>query len=406
MVKVTKLTFVLLLTALLLVEPVFGSYSGGANFWVAKAPMNQAKSHVGVAAVEGKIYAIGGLIEKGKEGNYAAIVVDANEEYDSQTDTWTLKKPMPFAMYGFAIAVFENKIYCMGSGLNQVYDPVTDSWENKTPMPTEREFLKANTCNGKIYLVGGQIPGNYTTSNDTSLSLNEEYEPETDTWTTKAPIPFATRAYASAVLNDKLYIFGGLQLDDERIEKLTQIYDPKNDSWSLGSSSPFVSAFAETGVTTGVKAPERVYLIDSGTLNYTSNQSYFPKNDTWRIGVAKPTSRMAFSVATLDDMFYAIGGRNFNYTVQWSSDFSVTEYALNEQYTPFGYGTVSATPTPAPTPSPSVNNTSQTGAMPTDFEEFVISPVVIAASAASAVLIVLATVIYFKHKRKATQSAA
>ena len=408
MAKMIQLTFVLLVATLLLVEPVLGSYSG-ANFWVAKAPMNQARSDLGVAAVNGKIYAIGGTIGEGKIGVIKPIFVDTNEEYDPQTDTWTFKKPMPTALSGFATAVFEGKIYCMGSGLNQVYDPATDTWENKTPMPTERELLKANTCNGKIYLVGGQRPGNYTTYTYSSEAANEVYDPITDTWSIKAPMPTATHGYASAVFDNKVYYFGGISWADGPLTgNLTQIYDPKNDSWSLGASSPTISTYSEALATTGTKAPAQIYLFDSGGLNQPSNQRYFPETDDWKVGVAKPTKRNGYGVTSLDDMFYAIGGSIvfYNSTELWRDDLWVTTYALNERYTPFGYGTVTATPTPAPTPSPSVNNTSQTGAMPTDFEEFVMSPTVIAASTVSAVLIVLATVIYLKRKRKATQPAA
>src|SRR3972149_11634017 len=93
--------------------------------WVSKAPMHVARSDLGVAVVNGKIYAIGGNAESGympnSEGvNYKASgwIKDTNEEYDPETDTWTFKTPMPTPRCNFAIAAFENKIYCIGGVIN------------------------------------------------------------------------------------------------------------------------------------------------------------------------------------------------------------------------------------------------------------------------------------------------
>ena len=58
---------------------------------------------------------------------------------------------MPTPRSGFAIAVYQNKIYVIGGtvgngyvGNNEVYDPVSNTWETKTSMPTPRADLCAN----------------------------------------------------------------------------------------------------------------------------------------------------------------------------------------------------------------------------------------------------------------------
>ena len=40
--------------------------------------------------------------------------INATEAYNPGTDTWTLKAPMPTSRDGFGIAVYQNKIYCIG----------------------------------------------------------------------------------------------------------------------------------------------------------------------------------------------------------------------------------------------------------------------------------------------------
>jgi hypothetical protein len=92
------------------------------NSWTSKAPMHEARSNLGVAVVNGKIYAIGGNTQSG--------IVGTNEEYYPETEPWTYKTPMPTPRDGFGIAVYQNKIYCIG-GVNcnatEVYDPATDT---------------------------------------------------------------------------------------------------------------------------------------------------------------------------------------------------------------------------------------------------------------------------------------
>jgi N-acetylneuraminic acid mutarotase len=320
--------FPIVLVCVLLVLAVFFSLStflvphaeAAENSWTTKADMPTSRLGPGVAVANGKIYVIGGT----GGGGY----LNTNEEYDPATDTWTTKKPMPTARASFGIAVYQNKIYCIGgggdfgfeevTGVNEVYDPLTDTWTTKTSMPTAREFLCANVVNGKIYLIGGSKPVNL---NDPSFvpNVNEVYDPETDSWTTKTPPPTQVSAYASAVVDNKIYVIGG-----SPVGNLTQIYHPETDTWSYGAPIPNACWGAAAGATTGVLAPKRIYVI-GGHPTFTLNQVYDPETDTWTMGAQMPTSRYGLGVAVVNDMLYAIEGTK------------------NEQYTPFGFGTVPPT---------------------------------------------------------------
>jgi len=100
-----------------------GPLSGTVPAWVYKAAMQEPRSGLGVAAVNKKIYAIGGTSATGFSST--------NEEYDPAANTWTFKTPMPTSRSVFGIAVCENKIYCIGgytvggpTGVNEVYEVV------------------------------------------------------------------------------------------------------------------------------------------------------------------------------------------------------------------------------------------------------------------------------------------
>jgi len=331
--KKTKAAFMLLLSFSLILLTLHVPFVGATeDSWTTKAPMQQARSGLGVAAVNGKIYAIGGTTSSGFAPSIpgSAVLgnrdigghVGTNEEYDPETDTWTYKQSMPTPRIVFATAVYQNRIYCIGgktgngyTGINEVYDPATDTWETKTSMPTARGWLTANVVNNKIFVI--------------SKTVNEVYDPETDTWITKSsPETASPWGITSAVFDTKIYVIGSSHL---------QIYDTEADTWSYGASPPSsVSSASSAAVTTGVLAPDQIYVI-GGPLVLSpgdpiySNQAYDPKEDNWAVAADLPTRRFDFGVAVINDTLYVIGGHTYDQPGFFAPS------ATNEQYTPIGY---------------------------------------------------------------------
>lgn len=302
--------------------------------WTEKAPMPTARLGLGVAAVDGKIYAIGGCSD-------TAFTVGTNEMYDPATDTWTTEAPMPTPSDDFGIAVYNNTIYCIGGsagsngaavGVNQVYDPITNTWKEKTSMPTPQEGLDASVVDGKIYLICGD--------------LNQVYDPASDTWSTATPPPTGVSYYASAVVDNKIYIFGGINNKSYPVN-LTQIYDPQTDTWN---SNPIPQIYSEAigesaAATTGVIAPIRIYVIGGeGLIVGNQNLVYNPQNDSWSTAASMPTASNGPGIAVINDVLYVIGGGD-----GWAGIILDT----NEQYTPIGYGTLN---TSSSSPSPSLGS--------------------------------------------------
>jgi N-acetylneuraminic acid mutarotase len=327
-------------------EPAFAV---SADSWVTKAAMVHARAYLGVASVNGKIYAIGG--DEGSEtGNCKTgtsmtnNAVPYTEEYDPALNVWTSKADMPTARALLGTAVYGGKIFCIGGyngaignlnteyydvGANEAYDPATDTWLTLAPLPTPRYKAATNMVNGKIYVIGGHTMTNlYIT-----LNVTEVYDPTTNSWTTKTPAPLPVGSYASAVIDNKIYVLG--TNPDTNWQMNLMVYDPSTDSWTTKGKTPI--GYAATAAAT----TRCIYYFDENRTDI-----YDSASDTWSSGTPSPTTRLIAKAAVVDDTIYLIGGR----TGQWGYITLMYPTTLNEQYTPFSYGTPDL-PTPSPSPA-------------------------------------------------------
>jgi hypothetical protein len=348
------------------------------NTWTTKTPMPDGISLVKAAVANGKIYVFTG---------------SSVYEYDPATDNWTAKTPMPNPRErsSFGIAACQNKIYVIGGSngtkgytdylsTNEVYDPLTDTWETRRPMPTSMIWVEANVVNGKIYAMGVTMDKNHLGY----IPMNEVYDPATDMWTTKQPAPINVIKGASAVIDNQIYLLGGLG-DNESLNAISNmIYDVDTDTWSFDSSLPTPMWYTAAGATAGVMAPKRVYVMGGGFTEVTNVVNvYDPALNAWSSGAPLPTNRTGHAIAVINDVFYVMGGGcGWHGGEPGTPDSGWTLTNIVEQYIPFGYGTIPPVTTKDPEPFPTA--------------------LVITASGASVAMVGVGLLVYFKkHKYKA-----
>ncbi len=296
--------------------------------WATKANMPTARLGLGVAtASNGKIYAIGGY--DNSNNHFLATV----EEYDPATNIWKPKANMPTARYSLGVTTTSNgKIYAIGGNNTgdkyghlatvQEYDPATDIWTTKASMPTLRSELGVTTTsNGKIYAIGG--------NNGNSLATVEEYNPITDTWTAKANMPTARSGLAVITAsNGRIYAIGGYNNNiSNSILSTVEEYDPGTDTWTTKANMP--TARWGLGVTTASNG--KIYAIggnnNSSVHLLSTVEEYNPATDIWTTKVSMPTLRARIGVTTASNgKIYAIGGYNNNGNSILST---VEEYTLS-----------------------------------------------------------------------------
>lgn len=259
----------LLLILITLITAYIATIPSASTASIEKAPMQVARSSLGVATVYDKIYAIGGDARQGK-WPYQGSIVGTNEEYNPSTNTWTTKSLMPTPRSNFAIATVGGKIYCFGgitaiddkgrqiTNAVEVYNPTTDTWTIKSDMPTQRWDVQANVINGKIYLMGGYKPEN-TSYSEALTDLNEVYDPKNDSWSTAKQVPIAASFSGSAVMDGKIHLIDGRQMGS--LTLLHFIYDPTTNSWSSAYPSPTPTGYGAAAATTGINSTKLIYVF-------------------------------------------------------------------------------------------------------------------------------------------------
>ncbi len=202
-------------------------YDPAADSWKALAPLPGKRGAAVAVAVGGKIYVIGGVttVEGSKVPFFTfmgpARDLTTNDVYDPATNKWESRRPMAVGRnHAFAAAV-NGKIYVIGgrtghgfimkatnTDVVEEYDPTTNTWSApKERMPTARSGGGCGTDGRKIYVAGGEVTTKQLIG---AYRAVEAYEPATDSWTTLPSMPMPRHGVAGAVVGKRLHLVSGM----------------------------------------------------------------------------------------------------------------------------------------------------------------------------------------------------
>ncbi len=303
-------------------EPITG--------WTEKAEMPTARFGVAACVHNGKIFVFGGA-----DGNSS---LSSAEEYDPSTNTWTVKNPMITERVAPTAGVVDNKIYVIGGSDETViietvistveeYHTITESWTAKSGMPTARATPVSGVVDGKIYVISGRTGFETDDHQLPKTNVVEMYDPVTDTWAEKSPIPTARAHAYGAVVDGIIYVIGG-----ERYEKgeIVEAYDPVSDTWSQKANLPDGGRFAAAAVPLNGK----IYVIGGSVIAAEAGTStvfeYDPSSDTWSELSNLPINRLEVSAVEINSKIYIIGGTG--------GPWPFTPHSTLYEYDPLTYG--------------------------------------------------------------------
>lgn len=242
-------------------DPVIGK-------WQLTEPMSTLRSRVGISAIGGQLYAIGGY--DGQER------LNTVEVFDIHKKKWKLVAPMLCKRSALGAVALGGKLFICGgydgvTSLNsvEVYDPNVDQWTMVSSMEKHRSAAGLVVLDAKIYAIGGHD----------GLSIFdsvESYNSLTNVWTPATPMLSKRCRLGVASLNGKLYVAGGY--DGNVFLKSVECFDPALNRWSyvapMNVKRSRVALVANCG---------KLYAIGGydGTSNLSSIEVYDAELNSW-----------------------------------------------------------------------------------------------------------------------------
>jgi kelch-like protein 18 len=294
----------------------------GAVAWSQRAPLPLPRTELGVAAVAGTVYAIGG---------YTGSVLSRVDAYDPASDTWTQKADLRTARRNFVSGVIGGKIY-VASGTSftdpnqisfidttEVYDPQTDSWTELAPCPIPNVFFDpdgggvAYNLYGNLFTGGGafhdQLYVLFTHSGPGAGTGMYAYDPATNAWSDVMPGPSYYNFgedFATAAIGDALWVFMSPWGPGSLSGQLATWYS-SSKTWVI--DTPLISERSAFFTLNGKLYSAGGVTGDSGTFEATATvSSYDIAQSSWTESGTLTVGREHAGAAVLDGKVYIVGG--------------------------------------------------------------------------------------------------
>ena len=326
-----RLALLILLSSCALEQVCLGQTEGSGT-WSTKAPLAVGRAEIGVASLDGKVYALGGTAQVGN--GKPVWNSKLNSMYDPKLNVWTDEAPLPAGLSHIGAASLDGKLYAVGGftdivhmgpqSLAFVYDPKTNRWAALPPISSARGSVAAVAVDGKLHIFGGRIsdkivklpapPGMPEMSAGFgTVNTHEVFDPKTQKWTAGVPVPGPARDHMGvALLDGKVHLFGGRVADVVDNLDRHDVYDPRTNQWTTAAPLPRPRSSGAYTVLDGLILYAGGECKPGGqpfTPNaYDDVTAYDPKTDRWTMLKSLPQARHAFGAASVGKAAYFIAG--------------------------------------------------------------------------------------------------
>ncbi len=138
--------------------------------------------------------------------------------YDPGPNTWAAVAPVAICRDNPGTAVLNSMLYAFGgrtrngdgTTLNgtlasvERFDPATNAWTARAPMPTGRRTMIVGTLGGRAQVMGGK-----RTSSGGTFAGNEDYDPSTNSWRSLTPMQTPRHGAAAGTIAGLVYVAAG-----------------------------------------------------------------------------------------------------------------------------------------------------------------------------------------------------
>jgi hypothetical protein len=239
-----------------------------------------------VEELEGRLYVLGGLDE---DGNYSSAL----ERYEPETDRWETLASWPNP--GFAFVNRLGSLLCAIGGYQDLdepirrevdcYDPESNTWSEREPVPEGYSSFYPIVYDDRVYILGGTDESSITHVVDSAWM----YEPTEDRWQALSPLPEPRGAMGAVAVQDRIYLTGGFgdgtfaeETMNDPQDRDMLIYDPADDSWGRAADMPHSRALY------GIDSIEGKVAVFFGLTDGPLVELYDPDTDSWSEGTDPP----------------------------------------------------------------------------------------------------------------------
>jgi N-acetylneuraminic acid mutarotase len=224
--------------------------------------------------------------------------------------SWELLAPMPGgARQEFNVGAVKGIVYAVGafgtaadSKRLEAYDPATNTWTTKASIPFSSDHPNVAGTADKLYILG-----------EVGAQNTGEYDPATNTWTMKAPIPTQRAASATAAIGTKVYVAGGAMGSNGASFGPTvrdfAVYDTVANTWETLDPIPSPGRNHAVGA-----AVNGIFYIIGGRTNGPTDglqnrvDAYDPATKQWTQKANMPVARGGCMGGVVNGQIVIVGG--------------------------------------------------------------------------------------------------
>ncbi len=206
-----------------------GSKRNGESWEFARA-LSSRRSYVAAAQIGNSIYVAGGMV--GETGRRLATF----QRFDAAADAWMTLEPLPEPVRAAAGAALDGRVYVIGGSATEgpsrgvyAYHVREQRWRRAPPLPKPRFNHAAVALGSRLYVLGGFAA-------DSESADVFVYEAVARRWSRGPSLPRRTHAFGAVAFDGEIWLIGGRR--GQRVLDDVWILDPETGSWRSGPTLP------------------------------------------------------------------------------------------------------------------------------------------------------------------------
>lgn len=279
------------------------AYDPAANAWTSLPALPKARSDLGATITAGRLVVLGGVS--------SGQVLQSVSTLDLMTKTWSGLPDMASARRGLAAAAVEQSVYAIGGSTTVGDDQMTVSaevlklparktqptppWRSLPDAPTPRLMMASAVLNNKIWIVGGL-------QNGAALTTVESYDPRTGAWDTGPSLPVQLHHAAAATYHGEVVVLGGSS--DTIANGSNKVFALRGSNW-VELPSLTHARVAPAAAVVG----DKLVVVGGQNAKQLVPQTEVFDGSAWKDAGDMPTPREHLAAVSDGSYLYAIGGR-------------------------------------------------------------------------------------------------